>query len=123
RAIADGLGPAPRAPFPDPLEMEVSEMIAEDFPSAEMVAFGKNGSDVCTVAARLRLLWTARRQILSCGFHGWQDFAVEPTGELHKFRFNDPAHFRALYDRHRRDLAAIMIDHARPLAGPAQGPG
>ena len=52
-AIAGCLDTSPLTPFPDPLEMEVSEMIAEDFPSVEMVAFGKNGSDVCTLAARL----------------------------------------------------------------------
>jgi glutamate-1-semialdehyde 2,1-aminomutase len=112
---------APLSPFPDPLEMEVSEMIAEDFPSAEMVAFGKNGSDVCTVAARLARIATGRRQILSCGFHGWQDFAVEPKGELHKFRFNDAAGFRALYERHRADLAAIMIEPAGPFISPDEG--
>ena len=121
QAIGEHLSTAPLAPFPDPLEMEVSEMIAEDFPSAEMVAFGKNGSDACTVAARLARITTGRRQILSCGFHGWQDFAVEPTGELHKFRFNSEASFRALYDRHRADLAAIMIEPAGPFVSPDEG--
>ena len=122
RAVAEQLTTAPLTPFPDPLEMEVSEMIAADFPSAEMVAFGKNGSDVCTLAARLARIATGKRQILSCGFHGWQDFAVEPTGELHKFRFNDPASFRPLYDRHRRDLAAVMIEPSGPFIGPDEGP-
>jgi glutamate-1-semialdehyde 2,1-aminomutase len=122
-AIAGCLATSPLAPLPDPLEMEVSEMIAADFPSAEMVAFGKNGSDVCTLAARLARLATGRRQILSCGFHGWQDFAVEPHGELHTFAFNDPRSFRALYERHRRDLAAVMIEPAGPFAGPDHGPG
>jgi 4-aminobutyrate aminotransferase-like enzyme len=121
RAIGECLATAPLAPFPDPLEMEVSEMIAADFPSAEMVAFGKNGSDVCTVAARLARIHTGRRQILSCGFHGWQDFAVEPAGDLHKFRFNDAAGFRSLYDRHRNNLAAIMIEPAGPFISPDEG--
>src|SRR5204862_286416 len=57
-AIGERLSTSPLAPFPDPIEMEVSEMIAEDFPSAEMVAFGKNGSDACTVAARLARIAT-----------------------------------------------------------------
>jgi glutamate-1-semialdehyde 2,1-aminomutase len=121
RAIGECLATSPLAPFPDPLEMEVSEMIAQDFPSAEMVAFGKNGSDACTVAARLARATTGRRQILSCGFHGWQDFTVEPAGELHTFRFNDAAGFRALYERHRKDLAAIMIEPAGPFISPDEG--
>jgi glutamate-1-semialdehyde 2,1-aminomutase len=122
RAVGEYLtATAPLSPFPDPLEMEVSEMIAEDFPSAEMVAFGKNGSDVCTIAARLARIATGKRQILSCGFHGWQDFAVEPRGELHKFRFDDAAGFRALYERHRVDLAAIMIEPSGPFISPDEG--
>ena len=77
-AIAQVLDTGAVLPSPHPLEMEVSRMLVEDFPSNEMVAFGKNGSDVCTIAARL-----ARRRsrgsatILSSGFHGWQDFALE----------------------------------------------
>jgi glutamate-1-semialdehyde aminotransferase len=122
QAIAERLATAPLTPFPDPLEMEVSEMIAEDFPSAEMVLFGKNGSDACTVAARLARATTGRRQILSCGFHGWQDFCVEPSGDFHRFRFNDGPGFKALYERHRTDLAAIMIEPAGPFAGPDNGP-
>ena len=72
RAIADRLDTAPLAPFPDPIEMDVTRMLLEDF-GGEMVLFGKNGSDICTIAARLARLATGRRQILSCGFHGWQD--------------------------------------------------
>ena len=122
-------------PFPDPIEMEVSRLLVEDFPSAEMVVFGKNGSDVCTVAARLARLVTGRRVILSCGFHGWQDFALDyfafgdsgipkgPDQVLHKFRFNDRADFLRLYDEHRRDLAAVMIEPAGPFTGTESGIG
>jgi len=42
---------SPMLPYPHPLEMEVTQMLCEDFPSAEMAIFGKNGSDVCTLAA------------------------------------------------------------------------
>ena len=122
-------------PFPDPIEMEVSRLLVEDFPSAEMVVFGKNGSDVCTVAARMARLVTGKRVILSCGFHGWQDFALEyfafadsgiPKGTdqvLHKFRFNDRADFFRLYNEHRRDLAAVMIEPAGPFTSPESGMG
>ncbi|HEX6462999.1 MAG TPA: aminotransferase class III-fold pyridoxal phosphate-dependent enzyme [Vicinamibacterales bacterium] len=119
--IAERLATAPLAPFPDPLEMDVSEMIAADFPSAEMVVFGKNGSDACTVAARLARATTGHRQILSCGFHGWQDFSVEETGEFHRFRFNDADGFRRIYEQFRSDLAAIMIEPAGPFISPDEG--
>ena len=134
-AIRGKLDSGALPPFPDPLEMEVSRMLVEDFPSAEMVVFGKNGSDVCTVAARLARLVTGKRVILSCGFHGWQDFALDyftfadsgipkgPDQVLHKFRFNDRADFFRLYNEHRRDLAAVMIEPAGPFTGPESGMG
>jgi glutamate-1-semialdehyde aminotransferase/predicted aldo/keto reductase-like oxidoreductase len=133
RAAAAEVG-AGVTPLPQPLEMEVSEMLAEDFPSAEMVVFGKNGSDVCSVAARLARLETGRRVILSCGFHGWQDFGLDyfpfevsgiPRGgdrSLHKFHYNDREGFLALYFAHRHDLAAIMIEPAGPMGGDELGP-
>jgi glutamate-1-semialdehyde 2,1-aminomutase len=132
RAIANVLESAPLTPFPDPIEMDVTRMLVEDF-GGEMVLFGKNGSDVCTIAARLARLATGRRQILSCGFHGWQDFslghlAFDDTGVVeaaapafHKFRFNDTASFSALFEQHRKDLAAVMIEPAGPHADDETG--
>lgn len=108
-AIAAALASAPLTPFPDPIEMDVTRMLLEDF-GGELVLFGKNGSDVCTIAARLARLATGRTQILSCGFHGWQDAALA----FRKFRFNDLASFTALFEQHRADLAAIMIEPAGP---------
>lgn len=122
-------------PFPHPLEMEVSRMLVEDFAPHEMVAFGKNGSDVCSIAARLARVTTRKRVILSCGFHGWQDFALEyfqfedcgipyrDQRNLYKFRFNDIDGFLALYDRYKDDLAAIMIEPAGPLIDDEVGLG
>ena len=127
QAIAGALHTAPLAPFPDPIEMDVTRMLLEDF-GGEMVVFGKNGSDVCTLAARLARLATGRRQILSCGFHGWQDFSLGHLGfagtgvpdaaepAFHKFRFNDLASFSSAFAQHRRDLAAVMIEPAGPHA-------
>ena len=116
--------------------MEVTRLIVEDFPSAEMVVFGKNGSDACTVAARLARIATGKRTILSCGFHGWQDFALEhfsfamsgiPRSDrkpvFHKFRFNDREDFFRLFQEHRGDLAAVMIEPAGPFIRPETGMG
>lgn len=134
-AVREMLGIGPVLPFPHPVEMEVSRMLVEDFPSNDMVVFGKNGSDVCTVAARLARLATGRRTILSCGFHGWQDFALDyfafedcgipygPERRLHKFVFNDREGFLRLYDRLKDDLAAVMIEPAGPLIDDEAGLG
>ena len=53
------------------LEAQLAERIQKHIPSAERVRFGKNGSDVCTVAVRLARAVTGRDCILSSGYHGW----------------------------------------------------
>ncbi|MFH7243346.1 MAG: aminotransferase class III-fold pyridoxal phosphate-dependent enzyme [Spirulina sp.] len=127
-AIRSVLDTGAVTPFPYGLEMEVSQMLIDDFPCAEMVVFGKNGSDVCTVAARLSRAYTGKRIILCSGYHGWQDFWVErmgfeftgipdrPEALIHAFKFNDLEDFNCLYERYRDDLAAVMLEPA----GPAQ---
>ncbi|MFL6446247.1 MAG: aminotransferase class III-fold pyridoxal phosphate-dependent enzyme [Bryobacteraceae bacterium] len=135
RAIRSALESGGVLPFPHPIEMEVSRALIEEFPSNDMVVFGKNGSDVCTIAARLARIVTKKRVILSCGFHGWQDFALDyfsfedcgipdrPDRCLHKFTFNDRAGFLELYHRYRGDLAAVMIEPAGPLINDVAGLG
>lgn len=134
-AIRDMLDCGTVLPFPHPVEMDVSQMLIEEFPHYDMVTFGKNGSDVCTIAARLARVVTKRNVILSCGFHGWQDFALDyfafedsgipsrPDRTLHKFTFNDREGFFALYDRCKDDLAAVMIEPAGPLISAEAGLG
>ena len=133
RAIAAELDSAAVVPFPHPREMEVARMLTEDIPCAEMVVFGKNGSDVCTVAARLARVFTGRRTLLFCGYHGWQDWWMEQLGFaatgvpehpqrlIHRFLFNDLADFRRLFEEHRADLAGVMLEPAGPVEG-VQGP-
>ena len=135
QAIRESLDCGAVLPLPHPLEMEVSRMLIEDFAPHDMVAFGKNGSDVCSIAARLARVTTKKRVILSCGFHGWQDFALEyfqfedcgipfrDQRNLYKFQFNDIDGFLALYDRHKHDLAAVMIEPAGPLIDDLVGLG
>jgi glutamate-1-semialdehyde 2,1-aminomutase len=120
-------------PLPHPLEMEVSEMLCEDIPCAEMVAFGKTGSDACTLAVRLARGYTGRHKVLTCGYHGWQDWfaelvsvqSVPSRAEKLVFRvpFNDVEGFRNLLSEHRNDLAAVILEPAGPAGGHPQGSG
>lgn len=126
---------APVVPYPHRLEIEVAERLCEDIPSAEMAIFGKNGSDVCSLAARTARVLTGRYTILFAGYHGWQDWWVEQLGFartgvpererplVHRFRFNDRADFDRLYAQHRGDLAAVFIEPAGPWEGDDVGWG
>lgn len=60
------------------LEAQLAETLCRLIPCAEMVKFGKTGTDVTTAAIRLARAYTKRDQVLICGgYHGWADWSVE----------------------------------------------
>ena len=66
-------------PLSNPLETKLSEMLIERIPCAEMVKFGKNGSDVTAAAVRVARAYTGRDKVCVCGYHGWQDWYIGST--------------------------------------------
>lgn len=65
--------------LPGILEAEVAELICELVPAAEMVRFGKNGTDATTAAVRLARAYTGRNKVVVCGYHGWADWFIGST--------------------------------------------
>jgi len=61
--------------LPHFLEIEVAELLRDMIPCAEMVRFGKNGSDVTMASLRLARAFTGRDHIAMVNghYHGWQD--------------------------------------------------
>jgi glutamate-1-semialdehyde 2,1-aminomutase len=127
RAVGESLGSAGILSLPSLLEMDVTRMLSANFKCAEMAVFSKNGSDVCTAAARLARVYTGRLKILVCGYHGWQDWYVESYGFrttgvperseplIVRFPFNDLAEFKRLMKVHRGQVAAVMLEPAGPV--------
>lgn len=62
-----------------PLEVKISKKLIKLIPSAEMVRFGKNGTDVNSAAIRLARHYTKKDIIAVCGYHGWQDWYIAST--------------------------------------------
>lgn len=104
-----------------PLEVEVAELLCEIIPCAEMVRFGKNGSDATSGAVRIARAHTGRDRIAVCGYHGWQDWYIGATtrnkgipravGELtHKFPYNDLDALHKLLAAHPGEFAAVMME-------------
>ena len=58
------------------LEVELAETLTDIIPCCEMVRFGKNGSDVTSIAVRIARAYTGKEHILSVKghYHGWSDF-------------------------------------------------
>jgi len=76
RAIEDQLKDATILTQMHPLEVEVARLLVDTIPCAEMVRYGKNGSDVTSAAVRLARAYTRRDIIACCGYHGWQDWYI-----------------------------------------------
>lgn len=123
-AIRRQLAAAPTLTMPHALEVEVAERIIAMVPCAEMVGFGKNGSDAVTAAVRLARAVTERDVVLHFGYHGFHDWfaAGDPAvrgipavfgGLVHPFPYNDIGALEALFDRHRGRVAAVVMEPFR----------
>lgn len=104
-----------------PLEVELSELLVEVIPCAEMVRFGKNGSDVTTAAVRVTRAYTGREKIACCGYHGWQDWYIgttpmnrgvpKSTRELTlPFEFNNIGSLEKIFTENPGEIAAVIIE-------------
>jgi glutamate-1-semialdehyde 2,1-aminomutase/spore coat polysaccharide biosynthesis protein SpsF len=61
------------------VEIELAEEIVRLVPCAEMVRYGKSGSDAVGAAVRIARAATGRDGVLFCGYHGWHDWHIGAT--------------------------------------------
>jgi glutamate-1-semialdehyde 2,1-aminomutase/spore coat polysaccharide biosynthesis protein SpsF len=69
--------------LPHPLEVQLATRLCDLIPCAEMVRFGKNGSDATAGAVRVARAFTDREHVAICGYHGWQDWFIGTTSRSH----------------------------------------
>ena len=107
--------------LPHKLEIEVAEMLVDMIPCAEMVRFGKNGSDTTTGAIRLARAYTGRDHIAHCGYHGFHDWSMANTPRnlgipqavkdlTHTFKYNDIQSLERLFDERPNQYAAVIME-------------
>ncbi|HVS39010.1 MAG TPA: aminotransferase class III-fold pyridoxal phosphate-dependent enzyme [Gemmataceae bacterium] len=107
--------------LPHPLEIELAERLTRLIPCAEMVRFGKNGSDATSGAVRAARALTGRERIACCGYHGWQDWyigsttrnaGVPPTVRAltHPFPYNDADGLERVLAEHSGEFAAVIME-------------
>jgi glutamate-1-semialdehyde 2,1-aminomutase len=121
RAVKKQLRLGTSLSLPGRLEAEVSELIVELVPSAEMVRFGKNGSDATSAAIRLARAFTKRDHIIVCGYHGWQDWYIGSTTRdkgvpnvvsslTHKFEYNNIESLVSVLNSLKSRVAAVIME-------------
>ena len=119
---------------PGILEYTLAEYLVDLLPSAEMVKFGKNGSDVTTAAIRLSRAYTGRKYIAICREHPFfsvHDWFIgstamnagvpEETAALSLgFSYNNLASLEELYQQYPGQIAAVILE---PVKNEAPGEG
>jgi glutamate-1-semialdehyde 2,1-aminomutase len=136
------------------LEVELAERIVELVPSAEQVIFSCTGSEATYHALRLARGATGREKVLKFEghYHGWHDYVAWNThfdpaeSALHGgtarprpassgipaaisdlvvvCEYNDRAGVEAAIERHRHELAAVIVEpvfHNAGVIAPAEG--
>lgn len=104
-----------------PLEYDLAQLLIKHIPCAEMVRFGKNGSDVTTGAIRVARAVTGREHVAVCGYHGWHDWYIgstsrdlgvpESTKKLtHKFEYNNLESLEKIFTEHKGKIAAVIME-------------
>jgi glutamate-1-semialdehyde 2,1-aminomutase len=109
------------------LEFIVAEKIVEMVPCAEMVRFGKNGSDATAGAIRLARAYTKKDHVLACGYHGWQDWYIGSTARnlgvpeatrslTHTFQYNNIDSLHKLFEQYKGQVAAVILEPVNVFA-------
>lgn len=121
QAVAEQLTRGATFSLATPLEAELAERLVRLIPGADMVRFGKNGSDVTTAAIRLARAHTGRDEVVVMGYHGWHDWYIGTTARdagvpaaikalSHALPFNDADALADLLVRRGKDIAAVILE-------------
>lgn len=107
--------------LPHSIEVELAEELCELIPCAEMVRYGKNGSDVTSAAVRVARAFTKREKVACCGYHGWQDWYIGSTSRhagvpqavrqlTLPFPYNDLEGLARLFREHPDEIACVIME-------------
>lgn len=109
---------------PSVIEGELAELLVDIIPSAEMVKFGKNGSDAVTAAVKLARAYTGRKYVVRCAtdpFNAIHDWFIGSTvinrgvpEEIQaltlKFNYNDLESCQKLFDQYPGQIACFLLE-------------
>ncbi|HKU53446.1 MAG TPA: aminotransferase class III-fold pyridoxal phosphate-dependent enzyme, partial [Nitrospira sp.] len=93
-------------------EAELAELLCHHIPCAEMVKFGKSGTDATSAAVRLARAYTGRDHILVGGYHGWADWSMAVSNRSAGIpaRVKEMSHQLSGYDGDPRHVAAVIVE-------------
>lgn len=121
KAITDQLANGISFSLATEQEVVLAEKLIDLIATAEMVRFGKNGTDATSAAIRLSRAFTGRDRVIACGYHGWQDWYIGATtrnkgvpgavGELTRMvPYNDIQAVHDLLNQYPGEFAALIME-------------
>jgi glutamate-1-semialdehyde 2,1-aminomutase len=122
QAIKDQLDEGILFSLPHKVEVELSELVSQTIPFAEMVKFEKTGSNAVTAAVRAARAFTKKDTIAYCGtggvWHDWQAAMVSRDGGVPKFNedlikifdYNDFEGLEQIFEDNPNKIAAIVLE-------------
>lgn len=105
-----------------PPEVEYAKLCIENIPCAEKVRFLKTGSSATEGAIRIARAYTGKKHIIRGEYHGWHEWTVagesvrqggilpELRKYVHKFEYNDFDELQKLFEQHKGEIAAVIIE-------------
>jgi glutamate-1-semialdehyde 2,1-aminomutase len=110
-------------------ELLAAELLVDLIPSADMVKFAKNGSNVTTAAVKLARAFTGRKYVVFCAeqpFFSFDDWFIGATpikrgipGEYHslslKFNYSNIDSLKSLFEQYPEEIAAVIMEPASTL--------
>lgn len=127
QAVREQLEKGTMFTLPHPLEIKAAEMIIENVPCAEMVRFGKNGSDATTAAVKLTRAYTGKEKIIACGYHGWHDWYIITTERdagipkrmkdlTISLKYNDLKGLKKIIAENKEEIAGLIMEPVGAVA-------
>ncbi|WP_373032492.1 aminotransferase class III-fold pyridoxal phosphate-dependent enzyme [Sulfurovum sp.] len=121
-----------------PEEVELAELLCDLHPWADKVRYARSGGESMAIAVRIARAKTQKDIVLFCGYHGWHDWYLAANladdealdghlipglsprgvprglkGTSFPFKYNDVDGFLALYEEHKGNIAAIVMEPLR----------
>lgn len=107
--------------LPHLLEVELSELLVDIIPCAEMVRFSKTGSEVTSAATKIARAYTGRDHIAFRGYHGWHDWYSVTTERskgipgiynryIHQFEYNNIKSLEAIFAMYPDQVACVIME-------------
>ena len=121
-----------------PEEVELAELLCNIHPWADEVRYARSGGESMAIAVRIARAKTQKDVVLFCGYHGWHDWYLAANladdaaldghllpglsprgvprglkGTSFPFKYNDIDSFMALFEKHKNNIAAVIMEPLR----------